>query len=62
MAALSSVYLHEVDDVLINHITECLFSLPHDGDSWVHVAALDAAVLLAIKYSISADQVEWEHV
>ncbi|CDS12547.1 hypothetical protein LRAMOSA04741 [Lichtheimia ramosa] len=50
VAALSSVYLHEVDDVLIDHITECLFVAPHGGDAWVHVAALDAAVLLAINF------------
>ncbi|KAI8148722.1 hypothetical protein BJV82DRAFT_642239 [Fennellomyces sp. T-0311] len=51
VAALSSVYLHEVDDVLIDHISECLFAPLHGNDPWVHVAALDAAVLLAINFS-----------
>lgn len=41
--------MHEVDDSLVDHITECLFNVPHIADSWVHVASLDAAVLLAVK-------------
>ncbi|KAF7723837.1 phosphatidylinositol-4- kinase [Apophysomyces ossiformis] len=51
VAALSSIYLHEVDDVLINHISQCLFDVPQVADPWVHVAALDAAVLLAINFT-----------
>ncbi|KAG0179232.1 phosphatidylinositol-4- kinase [Apophysomyces sp. BC1034] len=50
VAALSSVYLHEVDDVLIDHISECLFGVPQVADPWVHIASLDAAVLLAINF------------
>lgn len=49
VAALSSVYLHQVDDVLINYVYECLFKHPNGKDAWVHVASLDTAVLLAIK-------------
>lgn len=49
VAALSSVYLHEVDDVLMNYVYECLFKNPNGNDAWVHVASLDTAVLLAIK-------------
>ncbi|KAI9262886.1 hypothetical protein EDC94DRAFT_88967 [Helicostylum pulchrum] len=50
VAALSSVYMHEVDDSLVDHITECLFNVPHIADSWVHIASLDAAVLLAVNF------------
>ncbi|KAI8996972.1 hypothetical protein BDB01DRAFT_769342 [Pilobolus umbonatus] len=50
VAALTSVYLNEVDDLLIEHITECLFDIPNIPDSWVHIASLDATVLLAINF------------
>jgi phosphatidylinositol 4-kinase len=49
VAALSSIYLHEVDDVLINYVYDCLFKNPQVTDSWVHVASLDTSALLAIK-------------
>ncbi|KAI7870650.1 hypothetical protein BDF14DRAFT_1772183 [Spinellus fusiger] len=51
VAALASAYLHEVDDVLVDHVTECLFDIPHVEDPWVHIASLDAAVLLAINFT-----------
>ncbi|KAI7893269.1 uncharacterized protein EV154DRAFT_600987 [Mucor mucedo] len=51
VASLSSVFMHEVDDSLIDHITECLFDVPHIADSWVHIASLDAAVLLAVNFT-----------
>lgn len=51
MAALSSIYIHEMDDQLVEHISECLFTIPQQSDSWIQVAALDAAVLLSIKYA-----------
>ncbi|CAO0794100.1 unnamed protein product [Mucor circinelloides] len=51
VSSLASVYLNQVDDSLIDHITECLFDVPHVADSWVHIASLDAAVLLAINFS-----------
>ena len=41
--------MKQVDDSLINYITECLFDVPQDTESWVQIAALDAAVLLAKK-------------
>ncbi|KAG0740375.1 hypothetical protein G6F23_008320 [Rhizopus arrhizus] len=50
VAALSSVYLHEVDNSLLEQITECLFDALEVPDSWVHIASLDAAVLLAINF------------
>ncbi|KAI8636242.1 hypothetical protein BD408DRAFT_487034 [Parasitella parasitica] len=51
VASLISIYLSQVDDSLVDHITECLFHVPHLADSWVHIASLDAAVLLAINFS-----------
>ncbi|CEP08014.1 hypothetical protein [Parasitella parasitica] len=51
VASLTSVYLGQVDDSLVDHITECLFDVPHVADSWIHIASLDAAVLLAINFS-----------
>ncbi|KAI8097412.1 uncharacterized protein BX664DRAFT_326316 [Halteromyces radiatus] len=50
VAALSSVYLHEMDDQLVDHISECLFTVPKIPDAWIQVAALDAAVLLSINF------------
>ncbi|OBZ83610.1 Phosphatidylinositol 4-kinase stt4 [Choanephora cucurbitarum] len=47
VASLISVCMKQVDDSLINYITECLFDVPQDTESWVQIAALDAAVLLA---------------
>ncbi|KAL0081209.1 hypothetical protein J3Q64DRAFT_1850940 [Phycomyces blakesleeanus] len=52
VAALASVYLHEVDDVLIDHVTECLFDIPQTSDPWVHVASLDAIVLISINFPL----------
>ncbi|KAI9253575.1 hypothetical protein BY458DRAFT_535835 [Sporodiniella umbellata] len=51
VAALSSIYLHEVDHVLTEHITECLFDTLKVPDSWIHIASLDAAVLIAINFA-----------
>ncbi|RCH96416.1 phosphatidylinositol-4- kinase [Rhizopus azygosporus] len=50
VAALSSVYLHEVDNSLTEQISECLFDTLKVPDSWVHIASLDAAVLLAMNF------------
>ncbi|CAO3624867.1 unnamed protein product [Cunninghamella blakesleeana] len=50
VAALASVSLQEVDDILVTHIIDCLFIDTKIYDSWIHVAALDAAVLLAINF------------
>jgi hypothetical protein len=49
VASLASISLHELDDVLVGHIIECLFEEPLDPSPWRYVSALDAAVLLAIK-------------
>ncbi|RCI05105.1 phosphatidylinositol-4- kinase, partial [Rhizopus stolonifer] len=40
----------QVDDTLVDHITACLFDVPQIAESWVHIASLDAAVLLAINF------------
>ncbi|CAO3618813.1 unnamed protein product [Mucor hiemalis] len=50
VGALSSVYLHEVDDVLIDYVYQCLFEHRRHSDGWIHVAALDTAVLLAVNF------------
>ncbi|CAO3599597.1 unnamed protein product [Absidia cylindrospora] len=50
VAALASVALHQLDDVLIGHIIECLFIVFEGSNPWVYVAALDSAVLLAINF------------
>ncbi|CAO3637256.1 unnamed protein product [Cunninghamella echinulata] len=50
VAALSSVYLHEMDDHLVDHISECLFTAPQALDPWIQISALDAAVLLSINF------------
>ncbi|KAI8142097.1 hypothetical protein BJV82DRAFT_617170 [Fennellomyces sp. T-0311] len=53
VAALASVYLHQVDDVLIKYINESLFdhTLSRNRDHpWICVAALDAAALIAINF------------
>ncbi|KAI8067784.1 hypothetical protein BC940DRAFT_340507 [Gongronella butleri] len=50
VAALSSVYLREMDNVLVDHVTESLFFSPDAHDAWTQAAALDAAVMLSINF------------
>ncbi|CAO3608584.1 unnamed protein product [Cunninghamella echinulata] len=50
VAALASVYLQEVDDVLVTHIIDCLFLDSNIHDPWIYAAALDAAALLALNF------------
>ncbi|KAG1141414.1 hypothetical protein G6F38_008437 [Rhizopus arrhizus] len=50
VAALSSIYLHEIDDILTNYINECLFQSPSPSNTWIYIASLDAAALLAINF------------
>ncbi|RUS21517.1 hypothetical protein BC937DRAFT_92429, partial [Endogone sp. FLAS-F59071] len=50
VAALCSVYLHEVDDVLINRLSSALFDISITADVYVQMASLDVATILAIKY------------
>ncbi|CAG8451375.1 73_t:CDS:10 [Funneliformis mosseae] len=51
LAAIASVYLHEVDDELINKLTASLFTVPQTPDVKVQTSALDAITLLALNFS-----------
>jgi len=46
---LASVYLHEVDDILLDHISDCLFHPSMITTQSVIEAALDVATILAVK-------------
>ncbi|KAI8974048.1 hypothetical protein BDB01DRAFT_807332 [Pilobolus umbonatus] len=48
LAGLASIYLEQVDNVLVRYIDECLFDSAPYSDAWVYVASLDTAVLLAV--------------
>ncbi|ORX46095.1 hypothetical protein DM01DRAFT_1339741 [Hesseltinella vesiculosa] len=48
VATLSAVYLREMDDGLVRHVTESLFLTPDVDEAWTQGAALDASVLLSI--------------
>jgi len=50
LAAIASVYLHEVDDELINKLTASLFNVPQTPDVKAQTSALDAITLLALKF------------
>ncbi|CEG79179.1 Putative Phosphatidylinositol 4-kinase stt4 [Rhizopus microsporus] len=50
VAALASVYMHEVDDILTNYINECLFKGPSLSNACIYNASFDAAALLAINF------------
>ncbi|RUP48544.1 hypothetical protein BC936DRAFT_144422, partial [Jimgerdemannia flammicorona] len=50
VAALCSVYLHEVDDVLSGRVTDALFDAPVTADVHVQMSSLDVATILAISF------------
>ncbi|KAI9022175.1 hypothetical protein CLU79DRAFT_815895 [Phycomyces nitens] len=50
VAAISSAYLHQEDDVLKECLSSCLFSPVQVEDSRVHMAALDSVTLLAVNF------------
>ncbi|CAG8512007.1 16686_t:CDS:10 [Gigaspora margarita] len=50
VAAVASVFLHEVDDELIGKLTISLFNVPQTPDVKVQAAALDSATLLALNF------------
>jgi phosphatidylinositol 4-kinase len=50
LAAIASIYLHEVDDELISKLTASLFNVPQTPDVKVQKSALDATTLLALKF------------
>ncbi|CAG8611324.1 9214_t:CDS:10 [Cetraspora pellucida] len=50
VAAIASVFLHEVDDELIGKLNTSLFNVPQTPDVKVQAAALDSATLLALNF------------
>ncbi|KAF9414220.1 phosphatidylinositol-4- kinase, partial [Podila epigama] len=44
------VYIHELDDVLPSHLSNCLFNQPRVEEYWIHTAALDSATFLGINF------------
>ncbi|KAL0083114.1 hypothetical protein F4703DRAFT_1860187 [Phycomyces blakesleeanus] len=50
VAAISSAYLHQEDDVLKDCLSNCLFTPVQVEDSRVHMAALDAVTLLTVNF------------
>ncbi|KAF8995006.1 hypothetical protein BGZ52_011940, partial [Haplosporangium bisporale] len=48
LASLSSVYIHELDDVLPSHISKCLFTQVRVEEFWIHAAGLDCSAFLGI--------------
>ncbi|KAG0092538.1 phosphatidylinositol-4- kinase, partial [Podila epicladia] len=50
LASLASVYIHELDDVLPSHLSNCLFNQLRVEEFWIHTAALDSATFLGINF------------
>ncbi|KAF9550420.1 phosphatidylinositol-4- kinase [Mortierella hygrophila] len=50
LAALASVYIHELDDVLPTHISHSLFNQLRTDESQIHRASLDCAAILGINF------------
>ncbi|KAI8990926.1 hypothetical protein BDF20DRAFT_992408 [Mycotypha africana] len=50
VATLASIALEEVDNWLVDHMSECLVGTQRVISPWVQVAALDSAVLLALNF------------
>ncbi|KAI8581455.1 hypothetical protein K450DRAFT_233176 [Umbelopsis ramanniana AG] len=57
VAVLASVYLHEVDDILMDHISDCLFHPSVITTQSVIEAALDVATILAVNFNHLTDHV-----
>ncbi|KAI1302141.1 phosphatidylinositol-4- kinase [Mortierella claussenii] len=53
LATLASVHIHELDDVLPAHISQCLFNNVRGDEFKIHAAALDCSTVLGINYSFS---------
>ncbi|KAF9381697.1 phosphatidylinositol-4- kinase [Podila verticillata] len=51
LASLSSVYIHELDDVLPSHISKCLFTQVRVEEFWIHAAGLDCSAFLGINFN-----------
>ncbi|KAG0006350.1 phosphatidylinositol-4- kinase [Modicella reniformis] len=50
LASLASVYIHELDDILPSHISNCLFNEVRKEEFWIHAAALDCSNVLGISF------------
>ncbi|KAF9190169.1 phosphatidylinositol-4- kinase, partial [Haplosporangium sp. Z 767] len=51
LASLASVYIHELDDILPSHISNCLLNQVRADEFWIQNAALDCSALLGINFS-----------
>ncbi|KAG0309234.1 phosphatidylinositol-4- kinase [Dissophora globulifera] len=51
LASLASVYIHELDDVLPTHISNCLFNNVSREEFWIHTAALDCSAVLGVNFA-----------
>ncbi|GES90544.1 phosphatidylinositol 4-kinase [Rhizophagus clarus] len=58
LAAIASIYLHEVDDELISKLTASLFNVPQTPDVKVQKSALDATTLLALNYPEAINMIQ----
>ncbi|CAG8689893.1 17249_t:CDS:10, partial [Rhizophagus irregularis] len=58
LAAIASIYLHEVDDVLISKLTASLFNVPQTPDVKVQKSALDATTLLALNFPEAMNMIQ----
>ncbi|KAF9436184.1 phosphatidylinositol-4- kinase, partial [Entomortierella beljakovae] len=50
LASLASLYIHELDDVLPSHVSQCLFNEVRADEFWIHSAALDCSAVLGINF------------
>ncbi|KAF9354404.1 phosphatidylinositol-4- kinase, partial [Mortierella sp. AD094] len=50
LASMASLYIHELDDVLPTHISQCLFNQVRSEEFWIHSAALDCSTVLGINF------------
>ncbi|KAF9168827.1 phosphatidylinositol-4- kinase [Mortierella sp. AD011] len=50
LATMASLYIHELDDVLPSHISQCLFNQVRSEEFWIHSAALDSSTVLGINF------------
>jgi len=51
LASLASIYIHELDDVLPSHISNCLFNSVRKDEFWIHNAALDCSGVLSLNFA-----------
>ncbi|KAF9207720.1 phosphatidylinositol-4- kinase [Haplosporangium sp. Z 27] len=56
LASLASLYIHELDDVLPSHISQCLFNQVRSEEFWIHSAALDCSTVLGINFNEATNE------